>query len=116
MTIETDRGLLAQRDRQYLRDASEEQKQTEKGQLDAGRIREEIYYGLLDFTLIAAELDEEDRRELFEQIPEDRELQRGIESALRFLYEGLDGTGQDFEDVLAAGLQSPGEEIPHRED
>jgi hypothetical protein len=111
MTLETDRGLLNRRDRQYLRDATDEQKRTEKGQIDSDRIRREIYHGLLDFTLIAAELEGPDRQALFEQIPEDRELQRGIESTLAFLYRGLDSAGHDFEDVLASGLQRPEEGI-----
>lgn len=114
MTLEPDRtnyGLLDRRDQQYLRDATNEQKRTEKGQIDAERIRREIYHGLLDFTLIAAELEGPDRQALFEQIPEDRELQRGIESTLAFLYRGLDSAGHDFENVLASGLQRPEEGI-----
>lgn len=102
MTLETDRGLLDRRDRQYLRDATDKQKRIKKGQIDSDRIRKEIYYGLLDFTLIAAELEEEDRQKLFEELPEDRELQRGIESALAFLYRGLNETGHDFDAILQA--------------
>jgi hypothetical protein len=112
MALETDRikyGLLDRQRIQYLRDATDEQKRTQRGQIDSDRIRKEIYHGLLDFTVIAAELEEQERRALFEQIPENRELQRGIESTLAFLYRGLDGTEQDFEDVLAAGLQRPEE-------
>lgn len=114
MTLEPDRtnyGLLDRRDQQYLRDATNEQKRTEKGQIDAERIRREIYHGLLDFTVIATELEGQERRELFEQIPEDRELQRGIESVLAFLYRGLDECGQNFRDILASGLQHPEEDI-----
>lgn len=114
MTLEPDRtqyGLLDRHSIQYLRDSTYRQKQTETGQVASDRVRREIRHGLLDFSLIAAELEEDDRRELFEQIPEDRELQRGIESTLAFLYRGLDETGQDFEDVLASGLQRPQERI-----
>lgn len=111
MPLDTDRGLLSSEDRQYLRDATEEQKYTEKGNLDSSRIRREIYHGLRDFDLIATELENWERQDLFERLPDDRDLQRGIESTLAFLYRGLEETNQDFEDVLASALQGPEEGI-----
>lgn len=116
MASETDRGLLSRQDRQYLRDATAEQKQTEKGRIDSSRIRREIYHGLLDFILIASELERQDRQELFESLPEDRELQRGIESTIAFLYRGLDETdsNQDLVDLLASGPLHPEKRIRRR--
>jgi len=107
MRQETNSGLLSLRDQQYLNQATTEQKQTEKGEIDRTRIQEEIYHGLIDFILIDSDFDNEDRRKLFDRLPEDRDLQNGIESTLSFLYRGLEDTGHDFEDFLTSGLQRP---------
>lgn len=108
------RGLLSERDRQYLNEATAEQKQTRKGRKDAKRIRERIYHGLRDFDLIANKLDVQERKQIFKKLPGDLKLERGIESTLAFLYHGLGDANQDFEDVFESAIQSPEQKLKQR--
>lgn len=109
-----DRGLLSERDRQYLNEATAQQKRTRKGKKDAKRIRQRIYHGLRDFDVIANKLEPQERKQIFNKLPEDLKLQHGIESALAFLYHGLGDANQDFEDVLESAIQSPDQKLRQR--
>lgn len=112
MREETDSGLLSLEDQQYLSHATKEQKRTEKGEIDRTRIQEEIYHGLLDFTLIDSELKKEHRREIFGRLPEDRDLQCGIEATLTFLLRGIEeNTEQNAEKYLQSAAQRSNEKI-----
>lgn len=65
------------------------------------RLRQRVLNGLMDYDYMRA-LEPRDRRQLFEDLDDDEQLQNGITQALRFLYVGVEkDAGMDFETLLS---------------
>lgn len=101
-----DRGVLAPVDRKFLTG----EKQYDHRQSTYNRreqIRGRIENALLDFSIIADEMDASEREKIFRAgdrpREERRELERGMAGLIRFLYLGL-GRSR-FEQVLREGVQ-----------
>lgn len=100
-----DRGVLAPVDRKFLT-GEKEYDHRQSAYNRRGQIRDRIENGLLDFSIIAEELDATERTKIFgagRPREEHRDLERGMANLIRFLYLGL-GRSR-FEQVLREGVQ-----------
>lgn len=103
---ERDRGVLSKKDRLYLLDAGEEETKSSKGRVTRSRIRDRIYNGVLDFKIIRNEVEARDRQKVFEDFPDDMDFRQGVIAAVEFLYQGIEETDHDFEEVLVPAIES----------
>lgn len=106
------RGILSEADRRYLKKPDEYSKQA--GYERRRAIVERIHESFHDYPLLLSELDEESRREAFE----DRDLEHKehtfnvLSSAFAFLYLGITDTAEPrdlakdaFEDMVGDGVK-----------
>jgi hypothetical protein len=105
MDDERERGILSKSDRRFLTDVPEEDVKSPQGRVTRSRIRERLYNALLDFNLAYDELETRDRKTLFEDYSDDRDLQRGVTAALMFLYQAIEEQGEEFEEVLTPAIE-----------
>jgi len=103
---ERERGVLSKADRRFLLDSDDEEKKSSKGRVTRSRIRDRIYDGLLDYSILVEELEERDRQSVFDQFSKDHDLQRGATNALIFLYLALEEQNLDFETILVPAVES----------
>lgn len=114
------RGILSQSDRQYLRNPEEYSSQASYERRQA--IIERIHNALHDYPLLVSALDDEYRKEAFEDrfeepleetMPEKEHTINVLHSAFAFLYLGITDTvepeelGKDaFEDLVGSGVKT----------
>jgi hypothetical protein len=104
-----DRGILTSADRSFRN--GEAELRNEQSRRDARyRIRNRLSNAILDFQILLNSLDEKDSESVFENLlsqnGEEIELAPSHEliQAITFLYEGIDGQGFDFEEVLELAI------------
>lgn len=104
-----DRGILTSADRSFLN--GEAELRNEQSRRDARyRIRNRLSNAILDFQILLNSLDEKDSESVFENLlsqnGEEIELAPNHEliQAITFLYEGIEGQGFDFEEVLELAI------------
>jgi DNA-binding transcriptional regulator YiaG len=105
MNGDRERGVLSPADREYLRGEAEfSSVQAERNA--RARIRDRVYESTYDFELLVEQLAGRDRELVFEKRlgGEGKEAYDALVSALAFLYQGIEETGIDFEDVLAEAV------------
>lgn len=101
-----DRGILSEADRNFLRGESDFSSEQAKRNARA-RIRDRIHEAIFDLELLVEQLSERDRRLVFEKRFGNKD---GIEAfdalvaAVAFLYQGIEDTELQFEDVLTEGV------------
>ena len=100
--LDRPRGVLSQRDREYLVGESDIEPKTQSERNVRGTIRERVKNALLDFTLLLSHLPPRDRRQIFDS--SDREMKIGIAYTLGFLYHETEPTRYNFEDLLQLGI------------
>lgn len=87
---ERDRGFLTPTDREFLK-GQKEYANKETGAHRKADIRNRVRNAILDFELLAEELDREQRDKIFgDVINDDHRLHQGIESMIAFLILGLE--------------------------
>ena len=101
---ERDRGGLTKKDRLFLLDAGEEETKSSKGRVTRSRIRDRIYNSILDFTIIRDEVEARDVKKVVEEA-DDLELCQAVIATLEFLYQLIEETDADFEDVLIPAIE-----------
>ena len=83
------RGILSERDRRYLLDKSRYEGSQER--VVRLRIRERLYHALLDFTLLANQLGEDDARRVFKNLTVDPEAEE-VEVSDEDLFAAIQNT------------------------
>lgn len=96
------RGILSQRDREYLVGESDIEQKTQKERNVRGDIRTRVKHALIDFTLLMNYLSPRDRQQIFDS--RHIGIRDGIADALGFLYHETAPTHYDFEELLAMGI------------
>lgn len=112
---ERDRGVLSKRDRQFLSDATEEQRKNSTGRATRSEIRSRIFNSILDFEILTSKLGDRDRQNVFEDFGSGRELRQGVIATLAFLYQAIEEQGHDFKDVLAPAVERGEREVTRKE-
>ncbi|MFC4550798.1 MULTISPECIES: hypothetical protein [Halorussus] len=102
---ERDRGILSTKDRQFLLDEAAIESKSSAERVARSRIRDRILNALLDFSIIADELEDRDKKRVFENLPRDLDLRRSIVALLGFVYLGVKECGEDFGDLLAKAVE-----------
>ena len=101
-----DRGILSRADRDYLRGRAEfSSVQAERNA--RARIRDRVYESVYDFEMLVEHLSSHDRELVFGKRlgeADGRDAYDALVSALAFLYQGVEDTGIDFEDVLTEAV------------
>jgi DNA-binding transcriptional regulator YiaG len=101
-----DRGILSEADRAYLRgDAEFGSVQAERNA--RARIRDRIFESVHDLELLVEHLSTHDRELVFEKRmgnADGKETYDALVAALAFLYQGIEDTDLDFEEVLAEAI------------
>ena len=100
--LDRPRGVLSQRDREYLVGESDIEPKTQSERNVRGTIRERVKNALLDFTLLLHHLPPRDRKQIFDS--PDRGVRTGIADALGFLYHETEPTRHNFERLLQMGI------------
>jgi hypothetical protein len=99
---ERDRGILTESDRAYLRgETTFSSVQSERNA--RARIRDRLYEGVRDFELLVEQLDDRDRKLVFEKRfgnADGAEAFDALVSAVALLYRGIGDTDLDFAEVL----------------
>ncbi|MDQ2050460.1 hypothetical protein RBH26_08165 [Natronolimnohabitans sp. A-GB9] len=103
--IDRDRGFLTEADRAYLLGETEMSHEGSKRNAEA-RIRNRTRNAILDFDVLTQMLSKKDRRQVFEHVGSDDDLQSGLTAMLAFAYLGLREQGVDFEEVLVPAVRS----------
>ncbi|GAB7009188.1 hypothetical protein [Halorubrum trueperi] len=112
---ERERGVLSTKDRNYLRDGAGIAPKSSAERVTRSRIRKRLYSAYLDFKLLNNELEERDRKTVFEDLPDDRDLHRGITAALEFTYLALKEQNLDFKDYLEEAIANAEEKLARKE-
>lgn len=101
---ERPRGMFTDTDRRYLWGAVDyAHRQTES--VRRQDIRERAVNGIRDLLYLGM-LQDRDRRMVFEELEEERDLRSAVTSLIEFLYVGLDGDLEWFEETLAHGISN----------
>lgn len=86
-----DRGILREEDRRFLRNKSDVEPKSDHERKVRARIRNRVFHGLVDFSLIFRCLEERDRKQIFDFADRTEKeawaLQTGMMYALALLYE-----------------------------
>lgn len=116
------RGMLAPVDRLYLQ-GEKEYEHRQSAYKRRRDIRDRVYHGILDFTLLLEELPDTERREIFgkhgrlssdgidEIIEEIPELENGIRDAVAFLYLAARDCGFNREQIVEEGVKHAEEKL-----
>ena len=107
------RGILSQRDREYLVGTSDIEQKTQKERNIRGDIRTRVKHALIDFTLLMNHLSPRDRQQIFDS--RHAGIRDGIADALGFLYHETAPPRYDFEELLAMGIDRGGKVSLRRE-
>lgn len=102
---ERERGILSTKDRQFLLDEAGIKPKSSAERVARSRIRDRISNALLDFSLIATELEDRDKKRVFENLPRDRDLRHSIVALIEFVYLGVKECGEDFGDLLTEAVK-----------
>lgn len=112
---ERERGILSTKDRNYLGSGAGIAPKSSAERVARARIRKRLYSSYLDFRLLVNELEERDRKSVFEELPDDRDLHRGIIAALEFTYLALKEQNLDFKDYLEEAVTNAEEKLARKE-
>jgi len=117
MTVgpERERGILSTKDRNYLSDRAGITPKSSAERVARSRIRKRLYNAFLDFSLLLDELEERDRQNVFEDLPDDQKLHQGIIAALEFMYLGLKERNLKFGDYLEEAVTNAETKLARKE-
>lgn len=97
-----ERGILNERERQYLRGETDIEPKSADERAIRSSIRQHLRDSILDFVLVFEELEERDAAQLFEQ---NRAALASFISAQAFVYEFAQRFGWDFEELLSMAIE-----------
>lgn len=97
-----DRGILNERERQYLRGEMDIEPKSANERAIRSSIRQHLRDSVLDFNLIFDELEERDASQLFER---DRTALASFISIQAFVYEFAERFDWDFEELLTMAIE-----------
>lgn len=112
---ERERGILSTKDRNYLGSGAGIAPKSSAERVARSRIRKRLYNAYMDFRLINSELEDRDRRSVFEGLPDARDFHRGIIAALEFTYLALKEQNLDFKDYLEEAVKNAEEKLARKE-
>lgn len=114
--FERDRGMLTDTDRQFLWGVKTYDSKVTRSERRRA-IRERVEHTLLDLFYLTM-LDDDQRERVFEAIEggqEPGELRSAVASLVEFLYLGLDGDVEWFEETLSHGIHNAERELQDNE-